>query len=467
MKLHCTWVVVFKHCRHVDVVCFLGFQSMLNAIHGHQLFIFFYEIMNICSIDIHSYPINQRTVVMEAFPSLDDICLGEDIPVQASHELNEHINSNNAHDVNEDDIVPKVHMCFETLDAVKVFYRNFVIQSGFGVRIRSSLWGSDNEINYIKLVCSREGNYVSAIPPELKTVPSQKKQCKTGITVGKKEEKWYIRSVATDHSHDISPQKSRLIRGNRKVNMHARQTVDINDETSVRINKSFRSLICEAGGYDNITFIERDVRNYIGKQRRSLCNDGDDQALLRHFSQMRELNNNFFFDIDMDENNRICNVFWADARSRTACQNFGVVVSFDTTYLTNKYDMPFAPFVGVNHHGQSILLGCGLVSCEDTTTFVWLFECWRRCMSNIEPHGIVTDQCKAMMNAIKVVFPKTKHRWCLWHIIKKVPEKLQGYTNYKPMKTELKKLVYDSIYINDFKLGWVDFITKYDLNANE
>jgi len=111
--------------------------------------------MNICSIDIRSYPVNQRTVVMEPFPSLDDICLGEDIPVQASHEFNEDINSNNAHDVNEDDIVPKVHMCFETLDSVKVFYRNFAIQSVFGVRIRSSLRGSNNEINYIKLVCSR------------------------------------------------------------------------------------------------------------------------------------------------------------------------------------------------------------------------------------------------------------------------------------------------------------------------
>jgi len=55
-------------------------------------------------------------------------------------------------------------MCFETLDAVKVFYRNFAIHSGFGVRIRSSLRGVDNEINYIKLVCSHEGNYVSAIP---------------------------------------------------------------------------------------------------------------------------------------------------------------------------------------------------------------------------------------------------------------------------------------------------------------
>ncbi|XP_022853627.1 protein FAR1-RELATED SEQUENCE 5-like [Olea europaea var. sylvestris] len=41
----------------------------------------------------------------------------------------------------------------------------------------------------------------------------------------------------------------------------------------------------------------------------------------------------------------------ADNRCRQAYKEFGDVVTFDTTYLTNKYDMPFAPFVGVNHHG--------------------------------------------------------------------------------------------------------------------
>jgi len=89
--------------------------------------------------------------------------------------------------------------------------------------------------------------------------------------------------------------------------------------------------------------------------------------------------------------------------------------------------MPFAPFVGVNHHGQLILLGCGLLSSEDTSSFVCLFESWLRCMYDKPPEGIVTDQCKAMHNVIQRVFPNTRHRWCSWHIMKKIPEKLQGY----------------------------------------
>ncbi|KAK1272213.1 Protein FAR1-RELATED SEQUENCE 5 [Acorus gramineus] len=38
--------------------------------------------------------------------------------------------------------------------------------------------------------------------------------------------------------------------------------------------------------------------------------------------------------------------------SRALYESFSDVISFDSTYLTNKYDMPFAPFVGVNHHGH-------------------------------------------------------------------------------------------------------------------
>ena len=74
----------------------------------------------------------------------------------------------------------------------------------------------------------------------------------------------------------------------------------------------------------------------------------------------------YFFDIDLDYDNRIRHVFWTDTRSRATWDIFGDVLCFNTIYLTNKYDMPFAPFFDINHHGKSILLGCGLLSSEDT-----------------------------------------------------------------------------------------------------
>ena len=52
---------------------------------------------------------------------------------------------------------------------------------------------------------------------------------------------------------------------------------------------------------------------------------------------MRKQNTNFFYDIDLDDDFHVRNVFWADARSRAAYEYFGDVVTFDVTYLTNKY----------------------------------------------------------------------------------------------------------------------------------
>ena len=65
-----------------------------------------------------------------------------------------------------------------------------------------------------------------------------------------------------------------------------------------------------------------------------------------------------FLSIDFDEHGRLKNVFWADPRSRAAYKYFRNIIIFDTTYLINKYNMSFAPFVIVNCHGKSILLGC-------------------------------------------------------------------------------------------------------------
>ncbi|CAL5340102.1 unnamed protein product [Camellia sinensis] len=213
-------------------------------------------------------------------------------------------------------------------------------------------------------------------------------------------------------------------------------------------------MVVEAGGYESLTFDERDTRNYIDSAKRLRLGERDADALQKYFLRMHAQNSSFYYMIDVDTDFRIRNLFWVDVMNRAAYEEFGDIVSFDTTYLTNKYNMPFAPCVGVNHHGQLILLGCRLLSSEDIDIFVWLFKSWLNCMSNYPPKAIITDQCKAMQNAIEIVFPNTRHRWCLWHIMKKISEKVKGYSQYESMKLALQNAVYDTFTKDEFEMRW-------------
>lgn len=76
-------------------------------------------------------------------------------------------------------------------------------------------------------------------------------------------------------------------------------------------------------------------------------------------------------------------------------------------YLTNKYDMPFVTFIGVNHHRQSKLLGCGLVSNDNIDSLGWLFSIGLQYMHCIILRRIITDQDRVLQNMIQIVFSNT------------------------------------------------------------
>ncbi|GKA41564.1 FAR1-related sequence 5-like protein [Tanacetum coccineum] len=147
-------------------------------------------------------------------------------------------------------------------------------------------------------------------------------------------------------------------------------------------------------------------------------------GIIMHFQEKAKTNQDFYFAMDLSKDGTLKSVFWADGRSRSTYCQFGDVVIFDTTYRTNKFSFPFALFVRVNHHGQSILFGGALFQNETETTFTWLFKSFLNCMHYCPPVSIIKDQDLAMGNAIAKVFPKSRHRFCAWHIQKHVMEHL-------------------------------------------
>jgi hypothetical protein len=361
--------------------------------------------------------------------------------------------------------IPRPGMTFSSEDQVFDYYANYSRSMGFGMGKISSKKGDDGK-KYFTLACSRARKYTSK--NLLKPNPITKIGCKARLNACMSlDGTIIITSVVLEHNHQLSPTKARYFKCNKKMGPYMKRRLELNDQAGISVSRNFRSLVVEADGYENLTFGEKDCRNYIDKVRRLRLGSGDAEAIQNYFGRMQRQNSQFYYVMDVDDESRLQNVFWADARCRAAYEYFGEVITFDTTYLTNKYDMPFAPFVGVNHHGQSILLGCALLSNEDTKTFTWLFKTWLDCMHGHAPNAIITDQDRAMKNAIEVVFPKSRHRWCLWHLMKKVPEKLGRHSNYESIKTLLHGIVYDSLSKSDFIENWGKMIEYYGLQDNE
>ncbi|KAH9702052.1 protein FAR1-RELATED SEQUENCE [Citrus sinensis] len=243
---------------------------------------------------------------------------------------------------------------------------------------RSCRKGDDGSLRYVTFTCGRNGKSKAKSTNVLRLQPNQKIGCnaKIGGRLDFVSGKWVIGNLILEHNHAVSPSKSRYYRCNYTISPFVKKQLKINEKAGIKMAQSFKSIVVEAGGFENVSFLERDARNHVDKVRRLRLRERDAIAIQRHFQKMQTENDEFFFSINLDEEGQLKNVFWADPRSRAAYNDFGDVVTFDTTYLTNKYDMPFAPFVGVNHHGQSILLGYGLISHEDTETFTWLFDTW-------------------------------------------------------------------------------------------
>ncbi|XP_042942940.1 protein FAR1-RELATED SEQUENCE 5-like [Carya illinoinensis] len=371
-------------------------------------------------------------------------------PDEMLFDLNEDLEGTT--DLPDDDVrveAPRSGMEFGDAKALMIYYKQYAKQEGFRVRTFRTRRDDDGRPVYVTIGCYRGGKYQPKGSNTSKPRPTTKTDCKAKVNATlNKNDKWVFTTIENMHNHiTVSPKKTRLLRSHKYLDEYSQRMLELNDRVGIRMNKNYYSLVVDARGFENLQFQEKDCRNFINKSRYLRMSKGGGEALNQYFKRMRDQNDGFISNMDVDDDGRVQNVFWADARSRAAYEYFGDVVTFDTMYLTNRYGMPFTPFVGVNHHGQSILLGAGLlssVSSEDTHIFVWLFREWLDCMNGRAPKAIITDQDRAMKSAIVIVFPETRYGYCFWHIMRKLPEKLRSHAKFNSgLKIYLQTALYD------------------------
>ena len=157
------------------------------------------------------------------------------------------------------------------------------------------------------------------------------------------------------------------------------------------------------GGPEDTGFVMQDLYNFFARHKKERIEGRDAACVLNHMNKMSKKDSEFFFKYNLDDEGRLKSLFWSDSQSQIDYSAFGDVMIFDSTYRVNRYNLPFVPFIGVNHHRGTVVFGCGIVSDETVASYVWLLHAFLAAMHQKHPLSVITDGDLAMAKAIEVV----------------------------------------------------------------
>jgi hypothetical protein len=346
-----------------------------------------------------------------------------------------------------DDRTPRDGMVFKSYEEVLNFYKRYALRTGFGVCVKKSSFTKAGLCRRLVLVCNRWGTGKEDACYQAR--PTAKTNCQATVVA----RLWvdnllHLTDVNLEHNHALNPSAARFLRCYKTL------PSGLSKDLVVRAARGE----CSAAGDIDVPIFDEWGRLKIG--------EADVVAINGFFAQMQAKLPNSFYVMDFYVEGHLRSVLWADSRSRAAYQYFSDAVWIDTTCLRNKYHVPLVSFLGVNHHGQLVLLGCGLLSDESTESFFWLFKSWLTCMKGRPPNAIVTDECVAIKAAVQEVFPKIRHRISDWHVIRSISEKIGDLPEYEAMRTDLVSVIYDSLINNEFEAGWKNWVDRFGLQDN-
>ncbi|XP_024978997.1 protein FAR1-RELATED SEQUENCE 5-like [Cynara cardunculus var. scolymus] len=95
----------------------------------------------------------------------------------------------------------------------------------------------------------------------------------------------------------------------------------------------------------------------------------DSQMLLNVMANRRKVCPEFFFEYKCDDKELLA-IFWADETARSNYRKFGDAISFDATFRTNKHAMIFVPFVAIDNHKKSVVVGVAFIHNESISNYL-------------------------------------------------------------------------------------------------
>ncbi|KAK9689763.1 hypothetical protein RND81_09G079200 [Saponaria officinalis] len=267
----------------------------------------------------------------------------------------------------------------------------------------------------------------------------------------------------------VSPDTMVHLKQSRNLNLVHKKMIMDNSRVNQGPVKTFRMFKEYVRGYKNVGASLEDFKNF-SRDVKKYIKEYDAQMLIETFMQKKAICHSFYFDFEVDEDQNLNKIFWADPIGIKNYALFGDSNSFDTTFYFNKYRMVFTPFTGVDNHKRCVTFAAGLIAKENVESFSWLFENYLKAMGGCYPITLITNQCLGIKAGVEKVFSGIiEHIYCMWHIMKKMPEKVGStISRDTDFLKEITGIVWgDDIEPVEFEEQWKLIIDKYELHENE
>jgi len=312
---------------------------------------------------------------------------------------------------------PSVGMVFPNLAKAHRYLNVHGLLNGYSIRK-----GTNYMNKTYHLECNRSGkpkNMTNAHRIRRRNY-IQKTDCKMKIIVKLINGQWEFTKVNSEHNHNVvsSPSLTKFFLNHKRMTEEERTFSKILQDARIKLMKImsiFREL---KGSFKNIFFNSRNLDNLKQKERIK-TKSSDIEATVKYLKKVQMENPGFYYTMRVDDENIVRSIFWTDARGKMDYDLYGDFISFDTTFSTNMYNLPFAPIVGIDGHGSNIIFGCALLEDQTAETFEWVFRTFVEVMNGKKPKIIMTVQDTAMKKAISDFMPDVIHRLCIWHVIEK------------------------------------------------
>ncbi|XP_023758862.2 protein FAR1-RELATED SEQUENCE 5-like [Lactuca sativa] len=203
--------------------------------------------------------------------------------------------------------------------------------------------------------------------------------------------------------------------------------------------------------------VRRNLNCYIGGR--------DAKFLVDKMNDRKKNVSSFTFEYKV-LNKRLNALFWDDETTKYKYNSFRDVVSLDATFSVIWFLFRSLALITTK---KCVTFGAGLLIKEDGVSYEWLLRAFLKAFRK-QPQLFISDQDPALKKAIDTVFPSAHHRLCMWHITKKLPNKIlsieDAATNQK-FRKRFHSIIWNyKSEPHDFENVWHTMLKEFKITDN-